>query len=165
MGNEVGNLVGNTWTESTSDSHVGKGVVFHTDKSKNKACRRFGDYKFIVNYGEKKYYEGNARSVHRGVNGLVTQVEFLLMDGDKITFTTAELQAGCVSLAGHPWEIGDEVVCYWNDSGKPLYIGRVIKSNSNGSSFCKMGDGDGSWLPNTFIHKWVQVEDSDFDQY
>ena len=44
-----------------------------------------------------------------------------------------------------------------------MYTGKVIEINEGkGIARCVMGNGDFSWLPIEYIHKWVAPTDSDF---
>lgn len=63
------------WNEKEARAHVTQSGV--------KAAKRFGkDQVFIVNYGDKKYYEGKMQgTATKGVQG-ISSCRFVLCDGD-----------------------------------------------------------------------------------
>jgi hypothetical protein len=72
------------------------------------------------------------------------------MDGGTVEWDWKEIQNGkTVSKIGVQFGgEGHEILSYWNESGKPLYIGNAIATDHKKSIVeCKMGDGDQSWLP------------------
>lgn len=151
--------MGNTWDTSKATAMV-----------KHKGTRakiRFSGNSYIVNYGGKKYYEGKVESGGTTkTGGELSEVEFTLCDGDKIKFNGDHIRKGKkVSKLGQgDFESGDEVLVYWSAPiAKVLYSGNIIEINEGASiANCKMGDGDESWLPLEYIHKFVAPDASDF---
>ena len=133
-------------------------------KAGQKALNRYSGSKFIVNWGGKKWYESKVIAASKTQDGVLSNVTFkAICDDDKKTVTGAEGIAGSVSLICRDFEAGDEVVCYWNPSGNKMYKGTCIEIDmTNSVCRCKMGDGDDSWLPLSYVHKFVKPTASDF---